>query len=65
MADYSNPANLAGDAVFKEKIREDALRDNGSRVVRWVWSELAQPHGVIERIRRAYTSVRRDIERGM
>jgi hypothetical protein len=59
------PGESPGDAVFKEKIREDALRDNGSRVVRWVWAELAQPHRAVERIRRAYVSVQRDIERGM
>ena len=58
------PGESPGDAVFKEKLREDALRDNGSRVVRWVWAELAQPHLIVERIRRAYLSVQRDLERG-
>ena len=58
------PGESAGDAVFREKLREDALRDNGSRVVRWVWAELAQPNEVIQRIRRAYAAVQRGIERG-
>ena len=59
------PSESPGDVVFKEKLREDALRDDGSRVVRWVWAELAQPHLVVERIRRAFLSVQRDLERGM
>jgi len=59
------PDESPGYAVFKEKLREDALRDNGSRVVRWVWAELAQPYLVVERIRRAYASVKRDIDRGI
>ena len=59
------PGESAGDVVFKEKLREDALRDNGSRIVRWVWAELAQPHLVVERIHRAYESVQRDIDRRM
>ena len=58
------PGESAGDVVFKEKLREDALRDNGSRVVRWVWAELARPNEVILRIRRAYAAVQRDMERG-
>jgi hypothetical protein len=59
------PGESPGDAVFKEKLREDALRDNGSRMVRWVWADLAQPYLVAERIRRAYASVQRGIERGI
>lgn len=58
------PGESAGDVVFKEKLREDALRDNGSRVVRWVWAELAQPTELIQRIRRAYAAVKRDLECG-
>jgi len=45
------PGESPGDAVFREKLREDALRDNGSRVVRWVWAELANPHIVGPRAR--------------
>ncbi|KAA8879824.1 hypothetical protein F3087_43145 [Nocardia colli] len=29
-----------GDAVFKEKLREDAIRDTGLRMVRWTWHDL-------------------------
>ena len=58
---YLKPGESPGDVVFKEKRREDALRDNGSRVVRWVWHELSQPDLVVERIRRAMDSVERDL----
>ncbi|WP_433661944.1 hypothetical protein ACQPW1_07180 [Nocardia sp. CA-128927] len=34
------PGQEAGDAVFEEKLREDALRDAGLRVVRWTWQDL-------------------------
>lgn len=57
------PGESAGDAVYREKLREDALRENGSRVVRWVWTELARPDEVIQRIRRAHTAVQRDLAR--
>ena len=34
------PGQDPGDAVFEEKVREDALRDGGLQVVRWIWAEL-------------------------
>lgn len=34
------PGQTAGGAVVAEKIREDRLRDEGLRVVRWTWDEL-------------------------
>jgi len=52
------PGETPGDAVFDEKVREDALRDSGSRVVRWTWVELTEPTIVVERIRRAIASIR-------
>jgi hypothetical protein len=55
------PGETPGDAVFDEKAREDALRDGGSRVVRWTWAELAEPTIVVERIRRAIASIRTEI----
>jgi hypothetical protein len=39
-------------AVIREKLREDAIRDAGWRVVRWVWSELDPFDAVAARIRR-------------
>ncbi len=37
------PGQDAGDAVFEEKRREDAMRDENWSVVRWVWRELDVP----------------------
>lgn len=53
------PGQRAGDAVFAEKRREDAIRDEGWEVVRWVWLDLATPHVIGERIRRAMERARR------
>lgn len=44
---YQKPELLAGrrpeDVVVEEKLREDALRRLGLRVVRWVWADLRRP----------------------
>ncbi len=48
------PNELAGDAVFREKVREDLLRDLGWEVVRWTWDDLDRPAIVAERLRRAF-----------
>ncbi|QGN35029.1 type IV toxin-antitoxin system AbiEi family antitoxin domain-containing protein [Microlunatus sp. Gsoil 973] len=47
------PGEQPGDAVFKEKIREDRLRELGYIVVRWVWDDLLHPQRLVARIRRA------------
>jgi hypothetical protein len=47
------PGQEPGDAVFEEKRREDAVRDEGWGVVRWVWSDLQVPHRFATRVRRA------------
>jgi len=48
------PGQDPGDAVFSEKIREDALREvTGFSMVRWTWPDLAAPRVTCERIRRA------------
>lgn len=47
------PGQQPGDAVFEEKRREDALRDEGWGVVRWVWAELAAPRLLVARWSRA------------
>ncbi|MGV9680765.1 hypothetical protein ACWDSJ_36310 [Nocardia sp. NPDC003482] len=53
------PDQDPGDAVFVEKKREDALRANGYRVVRWTWDEL--PTGeVAPRLHRALARARGD-----
>lgn len=47
LAKYQKPELLAGrrpeDVVVEEKLREDALRRLGLRVVRWVWADLRHP----------------------
>ena len=43
----------AGDAVFQEKRREDAIRDEGWGVVRWTWSDLAVGGTMGRRVQRA------------
>lgn len=46
------PGQDAGDAVFEEKVREDALRDLGLGVVRWTWVDLRRFDPVAERLGR-------------
>jgi hypothetical protein len=47
------PGQDAGDAVFEEKRREDAIRDEGWEVVRWTWADLTTLDRLGERVRRA------------
>ena len=47
------PGQDAGDAVFEEKLREDAIRDIGWEVVRWTWVDLSAPAHLAERVERA------------
>ncbi len=48
------PDQDPGEAVFEEKRREDAVRDEGWEVVRWTWSDLACPERLADRVRRAH-----------
>jgi hypothetical protein len=48
------PGQDPADAVVQEKIREDAIRDEGWRVVRWMWSELEPFDEVARRIERSF-----------
>jgi hypothetical protein len=48
------PGQNPADVVVQEKIREDAIRDEGWRVVRWIWDELAAFEGVARRIERSF-----------
>ncbi len=50
------PGQEPGDAVFAEKRREDAIRDAGFRVVRWVWEELDDFDDVVARLRAAFAA---------
>ncbi len=40
------PGEKPEDAVFREKIREDRIRDLGWEVVRWTWADLEEPQAV-------------------
>lgn len=51
------PGETTGDVILKEKFREDAMRDAGARMVRWVWADLARPADVISRIQRGLAAV--------
>ena len=48
------PGQEPGDAVIAEKRREDAIRDEGWRVTRWIWSELEPFDQVALRIERSF-----------
>ena len=48
------PNQTAADAVYAEKLREDALRDLGWQVVRWTYADLAAPMVIADRLRRAF-----------
>jgi hypothetical protein len=52
------PGQDPGDAVFEEKLREDALRDEVWGMVRWVWAELT-PQVLGPRVCRALERGRR------
>jgi len=40
--------------VFEEKRREDALRDLGWEMVRWIWTDLFNPTELLDRLARAF-----------
>jgi hypothetical protein len=44
----------AADTVFEEKRREDALRDLGWQIVRWIWQDLYHPEDLRRRLERAF-----------
>ncbi len=53
-------AGAAGrDALVREKVREDALRELGFEVVRITWADLDHPERIIARIRRAVARAER------
>ena len=47
------PGQPAEEVVYREKLREDALRDLGWRVVRWTWADLYPGDALVDRLRRA------------
>ena len=42
------------DVVLAEKRREQAIRDEGWQVVRWLWADLYRPGLIGDRLRRAF-----------
>ena len=47
------PGQDPGDAVYEEKQREDAIRDEGLSVIRWTWADLQRPDRLGARVGRA------------
>jgi predicted transcriptional regulator of viral defense system len=47
------PGDDPGDVVYREKLREDALRAEGLTVVRWIWRDLRAFDRTAARIRRS------------
>lgn len=52
------PGQSVQDVVLAEKQREDALRDLGWQVVRWVWADLYRPGVIRDRLLRAFARTR-------
>ncbi len=50
---YRREGESIGDAIAREKKREDRLRALGWLVIRFVWDELANPAAMIAKVRRA------------
>lgn len=48
------PGQDAGDVVFEEKVREDAIRAMDLRMARWVWRDLDHFAPVADRLRRCF-----------
>ncbi|MEV6768088.1 hypothetical protein AB0N05_05585 [Nocardia sp. NPDC051030] len=49
------PGDSTADAVYNEKLREDALRALGTQVVRWTWPDLTDFTAAANRWRTAIT----------
>ena len=47
------------DAIWREKLREDRLRELGYEVVRVTWAELFDPVALAAKVRRAFDRARR------
>lgn len=48
------PGQTAGEVIFEEKRREDAIRDQDLGVVRWIWADLADFRATAGRLRRRF-----------
>lgn len=52
-------SSAAEDVVYREKLREDALRHAGWTVVRWTWHDLGNRGAVAAKVREAFTRASR------
>lgn len=57
------PEDDAGEIVWREKKREDALRSTGNEVARVIWLDLDHPKEVETRFRNAFARARQWSER--
>ncbi|MET0693332.1 MAG: hypothetical protein ABWY56_05345, partial [Propionibacteriaceae bacterium] len=48
------PGESVEDVIYREKLREDALRDEIWEMVRWTWADLTSPDALERRLRRAF-----------
>jgi hypothetical protein len=48
------PGQSVEDVIFAEKVREDALRDLGWQIVRWLWADLYRRGVIRDRVLRAF-----------
>ena len=48
------PGQRIEDVIYAEKLREDALRDAGWQVVRWIWADLERRGLLRDRVLRAF-----------
>jgi len=48
------PGQSVADVVYAERLREDAIRDQGWQVVRWTWTDLDRPDIIRDRVLRAF-----------
>lgn len=51
---FRRPGETFEQAVYREKLREDAIRDQDWQVVRWTWDELRRPQLIADRLARAF-----------
>ena len=56
---FRRPGESFEDAVYREKLREDAIRDQGWQLVRWTWDDLRQPRLIADRLARAFARAHR------
>ena len=48
------PGESVEETVHREKLREDAIRDQGWQMARWIWGDLSRPRVIGDRLKRAF-----------